>query len=101
MSDTNPATHCGLCGASYETVRRYYQRRICWNCGLAEQRQRSRRRRQKDSNSVFKLGQRRQDSVDARKISGRDKILRERRIARYRRYVELGVPIEFEPRDEF
>ncbi len=96
-----PATHCRRCGRPFTEVRRYYRRALCWDCGLADYRARAAVERKFFRNGVYRRCQRYMENQDLKIITGAARLLRQRRIARYRRCVERGVPIEYEPRDEF
>lgn len=94
--------HCRQCGRPFTPENpRYYKRQICWECGLDYQRRKGQARRNQYEHGVYRRGQRATDNGDLWKICGRARLLRERRIARYARCVERGVPIEYESRDEF
>jgi predicted nucleic acid-binding Zn ribbon protein len=91
--------HCRECGRPFTPENpRYYTRQVCWDCGLDYQRQKSRALRQIIEHGVYARGKRTSDSGDLKKICGRARFLRERRIARYAHCVVSGAPIEYEPR---
>jgi hypothetical protein len=98
--DPKSTTHCRQCGRPFTEVPRYYSRLVCWDCGLEYQRQKSRIMRLLYTAGVYARGKRYSETHELNKITGRARLLRDRRIARYRRCVERGVPIEYEPRDE-
>jgi hypothetical protein len=102
MANKADGIHCRECGQPFTPENpRYYTRQVCWNCGLDYQRQKSRTLRQLIEHGVYVRGRRTSDFGDLKNICGRDRLLRERRIARYARCVARGGPITYEPWWEF
>jgi len=91
--------HCRACGRPFSEIPRYGTRLLCRECGLAGERLKSRVIRELYTQGVHQRGQRCRETGELKKISGRERLLRERRIARYARCVARGVPIEYEPAD--
>ncbi len=93
-----PPTHCQQCGQPFTEQRwRYPRRWICCECFWAYCRLKSRWDRLLYTAAVFLHGSRYSESGDLKLITGRERLLRNRRIARYTRCVQRGVPIEYEP----
>jgi hypothetical protein len=92
-------THCRRCGRPFSEAGRYETRLLCRPCGLERERSKSRAVRLRDSQGLHARGERCQETAELKKICGRQRLLRERRIVRYARCVELGIPIQYEPAD--
>ena len=102
MAKKPPPDHCTQCGRPFTKERwRYPGRWICCECFWAYQRAKETIERMLFTKGVYRRGQRASESGDLKLITGRARLLRNRRIARYARCVARGVPIEYEPRDEF
>lgn len=89
---------CSVCGRPYAQAGRFYRRRLCWACGLAYARKNNRKNRQRYRRQGFVPG-RISEGKELAKITGVARLLRERRIARYRGCIERGDPIVYEPPD--
>jgi len=98
MPKGKPATHCRKCGRPFAEAGQFYDMALCRTCGLAWQRAKNRRLRLK---GVYAKGSRIRETGNLDKITGIARLLRDRRIARYRRCVEQSVPIVYEPYEEF
>jgi hypothetical protein len=92
-------TRCRRCGRLFSEAGRYETRLLCRACGRERERSKSHAVRLRDGQGLYARGQRCQETAELKKICGRQRLLRERRIARYARCVERGVPIEYEPAD--
>ncbi len=70
---------------------------MCVTCGLALRRQQE-FIRQENTASPFPDDDRQAETYDIEKVTGRDRRLREDRIARYAACVRRGEPIDYVPR---
>ncbi len=94
------APRCRACGQPFSPERpRFYRELLCRPCARVQKGERNRVLARVFYRGVYRRGERNAECAAMKMISGRERLLRDRRIVRYARCVARGVPIEYEPPD--